>query len=100
MSFANKPSLFRQNNLLYSQFRTELTTEDFFPVNSCCVLEVNRITVGLRLVWLILNCCFWVVTLYFLTYHFAVKSPDPVEMRPKRINTFCNGNWKVNIVKI
>lgn len=40
----------RRTRGIYSLFRNEPSTDDFVTVNSCCVLLVNRIAVGLHLV--------------------------------------------------
>jgi hypothetical protein len=102
MSFSNKSSLFGQKSPRYSQFSTELTTKDFFTVNTRCVLLVNRIaarrptfsTAYIEL--LLLDSCS-----VLLTYHFIVKSPRyTVHVRLKKRHILYYGDWKVNFVKI
>jgi hypothetical protein len=114
MSFANnyKLSLLGQNNLLSGQFRIELKTDDFLPLMySCCVLLVNLIAVGLLLVWsmayiklLLLDSRKVLPSNHLLlnhpSNHLLLNHHDTVQVRPKRRNILCHGNWKVHIVKI
>jgi hypothetical protein len=63
-------------------------------VKFCCVLLINHEAVGLLLVRLTMNCCLWIVAVFYWVIILLLKPPDTVQLRPKRRNTNRYGCWK------
>jgi hypothetical protein len=63
-------------------------------------LLINHIAVGLLLVRLTINCCLWIVAVYFWVVIFLLNHSNTAQVTPKRRNTVRYSYSKVNILQI